>query len=435
MKKSGRGPRPKTKPGAGETEAVSGVHILRWAHGGDGVAVPETGPLAGTIVFVPESVPGDVVDVRLQERKERWARGRIARVVTPSPERVAPPCELQGRCGGCPWMAGTPAAQARSREAILRGELGKRLGAALADTHVALRESPRQLGYRLRVRMGFEVAGGRVTLGFRGKKSHALVDVGHCAIADPAIDAALPAVREVLAARFAGGARAGRVTLLAGDAVTSSARAVAGWIEPEGGEGFGFGPSEVRVAFGRFSQVLSPRAFAQANAEVTGQILDVVEAWAREARVGHEEAMAVELFAGGGTLTMALWAAGWRVTAYEVDGAARAAFEATREAQGVPVERGSWHAADLFIGPPWPVPERPHLVVLDPPREGAKDVIGWVAASAAAEVLYVSCDLATGLRDVATLVQAGFRLDDVVGFDMFPHSGHQEVIFRLRRVG
>jgi len=213
----------------------------------------------------------------------------------------------------------------------------------------------------------------------------------------------------------------------------AGAQGVAGWIEPEGGDGFGFGLPEVKVAFGRFSQVISPRAFAQANAEVTGQILDVVEAWAREARAGHEGAMAVELFAGGGTLTMALWAAGWRVTAYEVDAAARSGFEATREALGVAPERGRWHAADLFVGPPWPAPERPRLVVLDPPREGAKDVIGWVAASAAAEVVYVSCDLATGLRDVAALVGAGYRLDEARGFDMFPHSGHQEVVFRLRR--
>ena len=78
------------------------MEILRWAHGGDGVAVASDGPDAGKILFVAGVVPGDVATVKIVEEKRRWARGKVLRLVRPSPRRVAVPCVVQGRCGGCP---------------------------------------------------------------------------------------------------------------------------------------------------------------------------------------------------------------------------------------------------------------------------------------------------------------------------------------------
>jgi len=396
------------------------------------------------VVFVPDAVPGDVVDLTIIEAKERWARGRIARFVRPSPERVAVPCVIQGRCGGCPWMAGSAVAQADSRRKILVGELHKRLGLGADPTVVAatverfeMLESPTRLGYRQRVKLTFERHGdGRVTLGFLGKKSHALVDVARCEVADERINAALPELRARLAELPAGSQ--GRVTLLAGAEgvagvvkLNGSARNAALLADGRDGQWIAFGPETVTLALGDYRQSLSARAFAQANGAVTGQMLATLEAWATEARVSDEDPWAVELFAGAGTLTMALWRAGWRVVAYEVAEAARAGFESTRAAALVAPDRGHWHAADLAVGMPWPAPPAPTLVVLDPPRTGAAEVMPWVRASGAKVVIYVSCDLATGLRDMALLTGDGrYRLTAVVGLDMFPHAGHQEVMFR-----
>jgi len=403
---------------------VGELEILRWAHGGEGVGIPNAGPLAGRVVFVPEVVPGDVVEVDIVERKERWARGRVVAWGRRSPGREDVPCAAQGRCGGCPWMAGSAAVQAASRRAILEGELKKRLGlseAELAERLVML-ESPARFGYRQRLRLAWEVRGGQVALGFRAKKSHALVDVARCEVADERLNAALPEVRR-RAATLGG---SGRVTLLAGD------EGVAGLLEGPAGERARLGPEAVTMRLGRFAQRLSPEGFAQASAGVTGQMLETLARWARAARGvsgAADDAWAVELFAGAGTLTMALWEAGWRVAAYEVAEGARAGFEATRVAAGVAPERGSWHAADLSIGVPLPAPPTPALVVLDPPRTGAAEVIDWVRGSGARHVVYVSCDLATGLRDLAALLREGrYRVAEIVGLDMFPHTGHQEVM-------
>jgi len=331
-------------------------------------------------------------------------------------------------------MIGSAAAQARSREAILRGEVRKVLGdEAVAAVAMAEPEPGGELGYRQRLRLGYAVGPHGVKLGFRSRRSHELIDVERCAVAAESLNAALVGVREAL--RGQGMGEVGRVTLLAGR------DGVAGWIEPEHGAGFGFGRDEVELELGSFRQVLGPRSFAQANAGVTGEILERLAAWGRGFATGAETGdgrrpHAVELFAGSGTLTMALWEAGFAVTAYEVDGRARAAFERTRAGR-----QAVWHEADLELGFPWPAPDTSawgpvDVVVLDPPRTGARALMPWVRASGAAAVAYLSCDLATGLRDVAELTASGggpYVVEAIIGYDMFPHSGHQEVLVLLGR--
>lgn len=395
----------------------TGVEVLRWAHGGDGVA-----SIDGRVVFLPGAVPGDVVDVAIVEDRGRWARARVLRVATPSPERREPPCAVQARCGGCPWMIGSAAAQARSRELILRGEVRKRLGEGVA---VAMAEGGGpELGYRQRARLTYRDG----ALGYLARASHELVAIERCPVLDPRIDDALASVRAHVTAL--GGH--GRVSLLAGE------EGVAGWVEPADGTAHALGMEAVTLALGPFRQRLQARAFAQANASVTAAMLHMIGEVAGPA----EGRRAVELFAGSGTLTQALWAQGWTVHAYELDPAARAAFEATRDAQR---GYGAWHACDLASGLVRPAPPAGDeargargfdLVLLDPPRTGAADVMPWVRACPARTVIYVSCDLATGLRDLKTLCADGrWQVERVVGFDMFPHSGHQEVVAVARRVG
>lgn len=405
-----------------ERVILRGLEVLRWAHGGDGVAVPGDGPLHGRVVFLEDAVPGDVVDAEVLEQKARWARARILKVTRASPERRQAPCPIQARCGGCPWMNGSMAAQADSREKILLGEVRKVLGDTAAGL-VELAKSGPELGHRQRLRLGYAVRSGRVTLGLHGRKTHSLVDVERCAVADPRLNEALPVVRAALSEALAGrGDGAGRVTLLAG----GSGQGFGAWIEPERGEAWALGDEQVALEFGRFTQSLSPAAFAQANAAVTGEILDALYAWALTLNPPRH---VVELFAGSGTLTMALWAAGCRVTAYEVDARARAAFERTRGAMG---GEASWHELDLTLGVPHPAPRMPiDAVVLDPPRTGAREVMPWVRAAQPARVAYLSCDLATGLRDAAELTNHGYRVERIIGFDMFPHTGHQEILVLL----
>lgn len=141
--------------------------------------------------------------------------------------------------------------------------------------------------------------------------------------------------------------------------------------------------------------------------------------------------LAVELFAGAGTFTTALLDAGWRVEAYDAAQVGEA-FAETTAGQGDAV----FHRADLLAdGVPLPQPTGTvGLVLLDPPRAGASGVMDWLVGSAAHTVLYVSCDLATALRDARRLIARGFELQQARSYDMLPHSGHQEVALVLTRI-
>ena len=411
----------------GDGARLGGLEVQRWAHGGDAVAVPEIGPLAGAIVFVPGGVPGDRVTVEIVQRKKRWARARIVALEVPSPERVEPPCPIQARCGGCPWMRGSAKAQAASRLAILRGEARKRLGwdDAEAERRVTLVEVPDapRFGYRPRMKLGWRSAQGRVVIGFRGKSSHELVEVTQCSIAAPALNAALRG----LAARIAAtGDGRGDLRLVAG------AEGVAAWVQPEGAPGFGVGPERVTVAVGRGAHAVGPRGFLQANPPVAAAMIAAITEWARDAGGTH----AVELFAGSGALTPALWDAGYGVDAYELDSGAASGFVALRDSLGVAADRGRWSQADLLgLGVPTPPPRQPpDLVLLDPPRIGAAEIMPWVRGVGARTVILMSCDVATGFRDLALLCEGGaYRVDAVTGWDMFPHTGHQELLARAVR--
>lgn len=406
---------------------IEGLHIERWAHGGDAVGHPAAGPLAGMVVFVPGAVPGDVVTVRIRKRKKRWARGDLERIEQSSPHRVEPACAVQDRCGGCPWMGGDAGAQARSRIAILRGEARKALGwtAERADDRVSLHEPPTPgalLGYRTRVRMAWRVdADARVTLGYRARGSSRLVDVPGCPVAAPAIEAALPDLRLALADRARG---EGEVWLVAGD------EGVAGLVDPARGPRWRFGPDEVTVTAGELRLSVTPDAFLQANSAVTADLCAAVAAAA--AQLAPDGGHAVELFAGVGTLTVPLLQAGLTVTAYEVNPDARVPFLANTRRHGA---AASFHTCDLFAaGVPLPAPATPDVIVLDPPRQGAFGVMPWITASGAASLLYVSCDVSTAMRDLAQL-GSEWDIETIVGFDMFPHTGHQELLAVARRAG
>lgn len=325
-------------------------------------------------------------------------------------------------------MVGEPSLQEASRLGILRGESLKRLGwsEATANARIQLAESVGD-GRRIRTRLAYRVSSiGNVTLGYRRRQSHAIAPLTRCEVVVESINATIVALREHLATL--GGQ--GEVTLVAGGATMEE---VAGWVAPDRGPGHTFGPETVTVDIDQVVQHVDPRGFVQAVPAVATQIADAVQRLAEDVGGTH----AVELFAGSGALTTALWRAGYHVTAYELDQAARARFDIRREAAGVPAEQAAWHAADLLgLGILTPAPvQAPDVVLLDPPRAGAAAMIAWLRHSGAKAIAYVSCDAATGFRDLAAICDGGhYEVVRITGFDMFPHTGHQEMLAEVRAV-
>lgn len=399
------------------------LEILRWAHGGDGVGIPKSGPLQGMVVFVPGTVPGDIVTCEVVVQKKRWARTRLTSVDRPSSGRVDPPCEVQERCGGCPWMTGDGATQDRARMVILEGECKKRLGWSAEEIAMKVRlvtGSGSSLAYRNRIRMAFVTdEQGRVVMGYRMAGGDEIVDIQTCAIATAAIQQRLPQVRGHLARL---GEVRGEVLMVAGE------EGVATLVRCEDGTEHRLGPERVTVSQGPARVSVPPEGFVQANPPVAGALVAAVTQVAMQA--GGETA--VELFAGSGTFTVPLLLAGYRVSAYEVDGGAHQGFLEAVEGMG----EASWHRADLLdIGVPLPEPEAPDLVLLDPPRTGGGALMPWVRHCGASTVVMVSCDVATAMGDIAALTQgegAPYGVASISSYNMFPHTGHQELLVVLK---
>ncbi|MBP2687020.1 MAG: class SAM-dependent methyltransferase, partial [Deltaproteobacteria bacterium] len=159
-------------------------------HGGYALARPE----GMGVLFVRWALPGEVVSVRVVERKREYAFAEAVEVLSPSPRRVDPPCEVFGVCGGCQLQHAEYPYQLEMKREILR-EAFRRIGKRDVAPETALPGEP--FGYRYRGR--FRVDGEKV--GFHGERSHRLVPVSRCPLMIDAINAVLPGLRGV--GRFA----------------------------------------------------------------------------------------------------------------------------------------------------------------------------------------------------------------------------------------
>jgi 23S rRNA (uracil1939-C5)-methyltransferase len=362
----------------------------------------------GRVVFVAGGAPGDRVVVRVVAAKRSFVRAELVRVIAAGGARVAPPCPIVDRCGGCPWQHVSDEAQRVAKQAIVERALGK--SGARVEPIVP---SPAALGYRTRARM--TARGGHV--GFAGRKSHEIVDVERCLAMDPLLDAAMQAARRALGASLGEeGAIAGLIRDGVVEVALSSGRgadraALAAVAKTLVGQ----------AAIARVT-VDDPRAPAAGFAQANGAQNETLRRLVRQAAQA-DRARVLELYAGDGNFTRDLAAVASSGVAVEGD---RPAVARLREVAG------DWQieadAAARTVERLVRAGERFDVVVLDPPRAGAADVVAKLAALAPARIVYVSCDPMTLARDLATLASVSYTARVAWPVDMMPQTWHVEVV-------
>jgi 23S rRNA (uracil1939-C5)-methyltransferase len=362
----------------------------------------------GRVVFVAGGAPGDRVVVRVVEAKKSFVRAELLRVVAAGAARVAAPCPIVDRCGGCPWQHVAVDAQLAAKQAIVARALGK--SGARVEPIVP---SPAALGYRTRARM--TARGGK--LGFAGRKSHEIVDVERCLALDPLLDTAMQAARRALGGAIgeegaiAGLVRDGAVEIAIASGRGADRAALAAATKTLVGQ--------AAIARVTVDESSAPAAgFAQANAAQNETLRRLVRdaAAAADARV-------LELYAGDGNFTRELMSGARAGVAVEGDRAAVARLREAAPKWSVVAEPAA-RAVERLVRDG----ERFDVVVLDPPRAGAADVIARLAALAPARIVYVSCDPMTLARDLATLERAGYAARVAWPVDMMPQTWHVEVV-------
>jgi 23S rRNA (uracil1939-C5)-methyltransferase len=433
--------------------------------GGAGVA-----PHAGARVHVAAALPGERVRVTITHvsahRPEAWAR--LDAIEAPSPDRRAPACAAYGSCGGCVLQHLDVAAQLTWKAARLRRALGAHAALAGAPLGAAV-PSPRALGYRNRSKLVCAARDGRAVLGAFAPRSHDVVDLAGCRVAEAPLEALADALRGwlaegdvepydertltgtlrhvVLRANHAGEVLAVLVVARPdAPGVAALARRlgerpeVAGVVENVNrtrgnviyGQGddaepalAGAGALEERVGDVRLR--LSPRAFFQANRDVAALAYAAL-ARAVAPRTG-ERVVDAYCGVGGIGLTLARAAA---VDLLGVEEHAAAVADATASAALNGVTGARFVAGDVAVR--LREVDRADVVVLNPPRKGCGPaVLAEVARLGPRVVAYLSCDPDTLARDLADLTARGYRVREVTPYDMLPHTPHVEALAVLDR--
>jgi 23S rRNA (uracil1939-C5)-methyltransferase len=434
------------------------------------------GEVDGQRVHVAGALPGErvtaVVEHVSRQSPTVWAR--LATVEAPSPERRPPACAAFGACGGCVLQHFAYEAQLDWKRRRVARALGARpaLAGVTVDACVA---SPRPLGYRnnsklVVARMG---DGGPLVLGGYAPRSHEVVDLAGCRIAEPPLDetaAALRALLEeaevrpydertmtgdlrhvVLRSNHAGQVLAVWIAarpLVDGPALAGRFRAlrpeVVGVVEhlnqtrgnvlfaESGGDNErildGAGTLEDQMEVGGHSVrlTLSPGAFFQANRGVAALAYSAI---ARALALRPADRV-VDAYCGAGGIALALAPDAGEVIGVEFHAGAVASATASTARSGIANARFlAGDAAAALAGI-----DHADLVVLNPPRKGcATAVLDEVVRLAPRAITYLSCDPDTLARDLALLAARGYRCDAVTPFDMLPHTPHVEALALLSR--
>jgi 23S rRNA (uracil1939-C5)-methyltransferase len=424
--------------------AATVLTIESLAAGGAGV-----GRIGAKVAFVPQTAPGDVVEVEIVGERRTWCRARVLRLLNPGPDRVAPPCPAFGDCGGCDWQHLAYPSQLAAKRAIV-GDALRRIGGLGSPPVASTIPSPLEFGYRHRARLQAARLGGGVAFGFFRRGSHEVIERESCPVLHQALNATLGALaaagrRHPRAfsscgeARLATGWDGATVRLLlrgtsdrphgltepAARALREDAAARGVSVLLDGGlrEPLPLGPGpETLVATGE--------TFTQANLRQNLALVDLALGLA--APLPGEEVL--DLFCGLGNLALPAAARGGRVTGVDLDGQAvlQARENARRLGREATFVRDDAAAAARALAG---AGRRFRLVMLNPPRTGAREAVAAVPALSPSRIVIVSCDPATLARDAAALTASGYELSAVRPLDLFPQTAHVETVAVFRRAG
>jgi 23S rRNA (uracil1939-C5)-methyltransferase len=435
------------------TQETFEVTIERILPGGLGLAHAD-----GRTVMVALAAPGDRVRVSIDRVKGNVAFALIQEIITASPQRVEPPCQYFGRCGGCDFQQLSYQAQLEAKVEMIKDCL-RRIGRIENIPEFQITPAPNSWHYRTRAQWQYDLI--RQRLGYFESGSRRVCDVAECAVLAPELQQALSGLRERMQdGSLSEDARDFRA--VAGDEGVSLAP---NWSNsptvPQGSTGRGTSPTpgspagqpgwggavregsgltvpDVTRTISGETYRLNAESFFQANDDLLPQLIDDAVGEA------HGET-SVELYSGVGLFTLPLARRFKHVVGVESDSAAvsfaheNLASAGLTNAEIVKSDVGVWLEAvrhgelsRLSEESAAALQGQIDFVLLDPPRTGAESrVIEGVLGLKPKRISYVSCDPATLARDLRKLIAGGYTLDSIAAFDMFPQTHHVETAVHL----
>lgn len=422
------------------------VTIEKLVQGGRGLAREN-----GHVLLVRGAIPGETVTVLPGKQHKGVQEGTIGAVLVASPDRVAAPCPVYERCGGCHLQHLRDAAQLAQKAAILQETLA-RLGRVEVAAIPPVIASPESYGYRSHVRFTVFRRGEGLALGFYQEGSHEPVTAAGCLLmSEPMRRAAawldgrlaeaqrLSLRLETVELRWS--AAFGSLLLIHHTGPASQGEAQQLFSQCEGLPGLVgqvvMARNKKRWVSGqdwiadRLDDVIfriSDRSFMQSNWRLAELLSKTVAQWLAPLA----EQRILELYAGIGVLGLPLARGGALVT--EVEANEQALADGRHAAKVNHIGRCRFRPLTAEAMLKEVEPGAYDLVIMDPPRTGlSQDCVTEVARIGPPRLLYLSCDPATLARDLRRLREAGYRIGRLQPFDMFPQTAHLETLVELLR--
>lgn len=408
--------------------------------------------LDGKTIFVEGALPGERVDYVSLRQKPTYEVARMERILKSSPDRVVPKCPHFGVCGGCSMQHLDSAAQVAVKQRVLESNLWH-LGRIKAEQLY----SPiygASWGYRLRARLSAHYVPRKnaVLVGFHERKSSFVADLQECPNLAPHVSSMLVPLRDLATAlsihralpqiEVAVGEHITVLVLRIMERLTGADEAllrafadrhgVVFYLQPQGpASAYRFyplgGPKlSYRLPDFDIEHFFSPTEFTQVNFAINRVLVRRALALL-DPQPGERIA---DMFCGLGNFTLPIARSGAQVVGIEGSaGLVRRAAEnaAANGLQG----RVEYGVANLFEATPKSLAALGHFdkMLIDPPREGAVELVHSISVDGPRRIVYVSCNPATLARDAAILVrQKGYRLCGAGVVNMFPNTSHVESI-------
>jgi 23S rRNA (uracil1939-C5)-methyltransferase len=426
------------------------------------------GRVDGKVVFIPFSLPGEVVEWKLTESRKTYDWGLPFRILEPSPDRIEPPCPFFLDCGGCQLQHLDPFKQGQEKERLFREALAHALKSDEVPMNPAL-TSAEGFGYRHRLQLKMAWKNNRPAIGFFGRKSHQVIPVDRCLLANEAVNTVLGPIGETL--RYLAPVegtpeielqvyeepRKGGIVLKFSKTIGQSRRrdltrallSIPGldyvlFRENDSLRLVGehpFNPEKDSPEFfvpafdSRASTVLRlkcfPLVFTQANLALNRCLISRL----RDLNIFNGRDTLADFYCGLGNISLPLSLLVQKVIGIEAFPPAVANARWNQELNGISnctfIQGQAGQVGSLLKS----FGKNLTWIFLDPPRSGAKDMISLLGSRDfdLKGILYLSCNPMTLGRDLSLLVQNGWKVQWSQVVDFFPQTFHQESLTLLKR--
>ena len=438
----------KAKPNSSkQLSAKLSLSVEQLDHLGAGIAQHQ-----GKVVFIPGALPDETVTVQLTEQKKNYARAKLIKVDSSSPERVEPECPHYHTCGGCDLQHMSLSGQREHKEAALLDIMAKFAGAEGGTLSPALTGEGWHYRRRARLATLFDKNTKHLSLGFRAASSSSVVPISQCLVlAKPLSDLIVPFAK--LLNQLSAKASLGHLELIAADnghfavlritkalndkdlaklSVFAEQHQIHICLQDNEGLFQGVGAELVLPVY----QLLDENAQSDAVSlnftpgnfvQVNGQINKAMVAQAMDWLAPAPDERILDLFCGMGNFSLPLAKMGADVIG--VEGVAEMVTQARVNAKANNLDKLTFYHGDLSADlslEPWM--GKIDKLLLDPARAGAFESLQWLKKMKPRKVVYVSCNPASLARDSAVLLERGYRLQQLGLIDMFPQTHHIEAM-------